>query len=398
MPSLGTRRFALQVASAALVVGSGVSVVGSVEAAITSYTVQIDASTTQPIGTGFTVSASGDDVLVIAEGSIRPFPDPGRADEGWFGPAGQTRLNRGGQPIVDGMPYGALVGGTTILPNFQFVGSRGGFRTQPGDVGQEYKVALNMSNTDLAAAEGLVTVTFVHIPAGDSDIVETILDSGSGSIVGTGLIATPGEMYMVLAYGAGNVVGLSALNDGWFTPAGQVRFNRVGQLYPEGPFGGLYGSYDGGVTGFYVGDVGSWTAQPVDDGKELSYALNMSAADASAMDGRILVRTIRIPESTSGVEEPGDAVRTSAQSFPNPMSEEAQIRFVLPSVEAVKLRIYDIDGRWIRTLIDGPRSAGENTISWDGRTDGGDRVSAGTYFYQLSTGKGSATGRLVVAR
>jgi hypothetical protein len=295
------------------------------------------------------------------------------------------------------MPYGALVGGTNTLANFQFLGGHGGWQTQPADVGQEYRIALNMSDADLAGCEGLVTVTLVHIPDGDADIAETILDSASGSAVGTGLISSEGDKYMALAYGAGSVIGLSSLDDGWFTASGQIRFNRAGQPLAEGPFGGLYG-FHAGTAGFYVGEAGSWTAQPADEGDELVYQLNMSAADAASMSGRILVRTIRISATTSALEEQTGALQSPVQSFPNPMSDDTRIRFPLPSPESVRLRIYDAEGRWVRGLVDGAFDAGEHFVAWDGRTDEGERASSGTYFYQLSTSEGSKTGRLVITR
>jgi len=381
-----------------LAVLCGLALVDVSDAAITSYNIQIDSSTTQPVGTGFIPTTAGDHVLIIAEGALQPFPSSSRVENGWIGPDGTTRLQRVGQPVTDGMPYGALISGTGSISSFQFLGSYGSSTVQSGEVGSEFKLALNMDDDDLLACEGTVSITLVHIPAGDPNVVKTILDSSSGSVVGTGLIAEAGEKFMVLAYGAGKGFGSTRLNEAWFTAAGEIDFNRVGQLYPQGPYGGLYGSLTGGSTGFYIGEAGSWQAQSADNGDELSLALNMSAADAAAMEGRFVVFTIRIPNAASSAPDQNGGFESSIQSFPNPMTEDARIRFSLPADESVRLRIYDTSGRWVRNLVDDSYSVGEHEVAWDGRSDAGEKVSSGTYFYQLSTSEGSKTGRLIVTR
>jgi FlgD Ig-like domain len=78
------------------------------------------------------------------------------------------------------------------------------------------------------------------------------------------------------------------------------------------------------------------------------------------------------------------------QNVPNPfvVSTQSQttIGFNLASPEEVTLRVFDVLGHEVRTLIAGEgRAAGSNTISWDGRDGSGNTVSSGMYFYQLTT-------------
>ena len=47
------------------------------------------------------------------------------------------------------------------------------------------------------------------------------------------------------------------------------------------------------------------------------------------------------------------------------------------------LRIYDVSGRLIRTLVDEPQTAGEKTVTWNGRDTQGRSVASGVYFYRL---------------
>lgn len=85
--------------------------------------------------------------------------------------------------------------------------------------------------------------------------------------------------------------------------------------------------------------------------------------------------------------------------FPNPFRHETNIRFSLPEGGSrASLRIHNSAGRWVRTLLDGPVSAGTHTVRWDGRDHTGRPVAAGVYFYRMETDLGPATGKLVRVR
>jgi len=73
------------------------------------------------------------------------------------------------------------------------------------------------------------------------------------------------------------------------------------------------------------------------------------------------------------------------QNQPNPFSPETRIIFDLPSAGKVDLGIYSPDGRRVRTLISGERSAGRQEVTWDGRDDAGRAAPAGVYFYSLTS-------------
>lgn len=89
------------------------------------------------------------------------------------------------------------------------------------------------------------------------------------------------------------------------------------------------------------------------------------------------------------------AVRFLAQNQPNPFGAETRIRFDLPSAGPVSLRVMDVAGRTVRTLVSGPREAGAHSTAWDGRDGAGAPVVAGVYFYRLQTVQGSETRRMV---
>ncbi len=82
---------------------------------------------------------------------------------------------------------------------------------------------------------------------------------------------------------------------------------------------------------------------------------------------------------------------------PNP-GRQFTIRYCLPVDGYTILKLYDITGRTIRTLVDGPTDAGEHTAKWDGKDDAGKPVSSGIYFYQLKSSENNEIKKLTILR
>jgi hypothetical protein len=74
------------------------------------------------------------------------------------------------------------------------------------------------------------------------------------------------------------------------------------------------------------------------------------------------------------------------QNTPNPFNPVTTIRYVLPKPSDVKLAIFDVNGRLIRTLVDGPMPMGMREATWDALDHNGNPVASGVYFYRLETG------------
>lgn len=71
------------------------------------------------------------------------------------------------------------------------------------------------------------------------------------------------------------------------------------------------------------------------------------------------------------------------RNYPNPFNPNTNIEYVLNENCKVKLSIYDINGKLVRTLVNSEKAAGVHNIIWDGRDDNFNRVAAGLYFYEL---------------
>lgn len=73
-------------------------------------------------------------------------------------------------------------------------------------------------------------------------------------------------------------------------------------------------------------------------------------------------------------------------AVPNPFNPRTRLRFDVPSAGPASLRIFDVSGQLVRTLVGGRVAAGRHLAVWDGRDDAGRSVSSGVYFYRLETG------------
>jgi len=116
-----------------------------------------------------------------------------------------------------------------------------------------------------------------------------------------------------------------------------------------------------------------------------------AAAYPQAGEGRIL------SAGTVGLEDPrqdeptpdGDVTpaRTTVleQNRPNPFNPTTAIAFSLDRDGPVRLDIFDLQGRLVRSLVDGTRAAGEHRVVWDGRDGAGIAAASGTYVYRLET-------------
>ncbi len=100
----------------------------------------------------------------------------------------------------------------------------------------------------------------------------------------------------------------------------------------------------------------------------------------------------------SDVADVGPSAPVLYQSAPNPSGPRTTIRFALPKPGKVSLRIFDVTGRLVRTLVDGELALGEHKALWECENDHGIRVSAGVYFYQLETPQGSLRKKMVVMK
>jgi hypothetical protein len=104
-----------------------------------------------------------------------------------------------------------------------------------------------------------------------------------------------------------------------------------------------------------------------------------------------------------GIEEKGVSNAVSSDlrlesCVPNPVSVKALLAFSLSHPATTSLALYDVSGRRVKTLTQGPREAGYHIIHWDGDDEAGHPVPPGIYFYRLNAGEFTQTRSMVVVR
>ncbi|NNE46408.1 MAG: T9SS type A sorting domain-containing protein [Rhodothermales bacterium] len=153
----------------------------------------------------------------------------------------------------------------------------------------------------------------------------------------------------------------------------------------------------------YLGDA------DMDGKNELAFALQ--GVDDSTFvidevwDGSAYVRTVRTAEANPNrtfmkvISGAGDVVSIEDEwivlpsdyklyeAYPNPFNPSTTISFELPIDKNIRLNIYDMTGRLVRSLIsDQTLASGRHEITWNGRSDSGLAVASGTYVYSLEYG------------
>ncbi len=76
-----------------------------------------------------------------------------------------------------------------------------------------------------------------------------------------------------------------------------------------------------------------------------------------------------------------------SQNFPNPFNPTTTINYSLPKKEYVVIKIYNITGGEVKTLLKQEQSPGRYSIIWNGKDNQGKFLSSGLYFYQINAGK-----------
>jgi hypothetical protein len=144
--------------------------------------------------------------------------------------------------------------------------------------------------------------------------------------------------------------------------------------------------------------------RPLAGSGEVAKVLVKSGGSISVSIAEAEVRDIEnrqfVLEGTGGFEGPATPVADAlGQNFPNPFNPSTTIAFDLAKPASVRIGIYDVSGRLVRTLIDGSMAAGSHEVGWNGMNNAGTGVPSGLYFYRMTTSEGfTATRKMILLR
>jgi len=153
----------------------------------------------------------------------------------------------------------------------------------------------------------------------------------------------------------------------------------------------------------------------IEDHNALTVMLHMdiSAEFADSSNVPVLVEYVRWNEETPLVNETIQVMHISLktdaeglipdvfalhQNYPNPFNPVTNIRYDIPENSHVKMVVYDILGRQVRTLVNRDHDPGFYDVLWDGRNDRGEQISSGVYFYQINAGTFHKNAKMIVVK
>jgi adhesin/invasin len=87
-----------------------------------------------------------------------------------------------------------------------------------------------------------------------------------------------------------------------------------------------------------------------------------------------------------------------SQNYPNPFNPETKIRYQLPQPGRVVIKIYNVLGSEVKTLVDDYRNAGFHVVTWDATDNFGRKVSTGIYYYRIASGKFNSTKKMLLMK
>ena len=137
------------------------------------------------------------------------------------------------------------------------------------------------------------------------------------------------------------------------------------------------------------------------DGSERDLWVQWSSADDMAWFNPSMMGTVQFagPDGSTSSSDVATDESTSiqsfrlAQNFPNPFNPSTTIRYTVPRTSFVTLKVYDMLGREVCTLVHEARAAGEHSVKWDAQNE-----SAGIYLLHMKAGEFTQTRKLIMQK
>ena len=141
-----------------------------------------------------------------------------------------------------------------------------------------------------------------------------------------------------------------------------------------------------GTTPITAGEFGQFTVNFTD--KKASASLNGSVTLNETVNRNLSGLTVKNVPNEYALN----------QNYPNPFNPTTTIEYQLPEDTRVNVSIYNMVGKKVKTLVSESKEAGYHEIQWDATNEFGSKVSAGVYFYRITTGEFSKTHKMVLIK
>jgi subtilisin family serine protease len=254
--------------------------------------------------------------------------------------------------------------------------------------------AVTTIGADMAAARGIVVATSMGNEGGN-EWHYMIAPADGDSVIGVGAVNSDGER-----------TGFSSVGptyDGRIKPDIMAlgRDAYVATSADTNSYGHSSGTsfscpITAGAIGLLLQGHPEWTPQDVIDA--IHSTGTMSSSPDTLMGWGILQAYEAMYSEPLGIEDAHGATFSAVRAYPNPSSGGARIEYAVPAASRVRIEIYDVSGRRVRTVLDDERGAGAYTATWDGNDGTGRPVANGVYFVRLGVGRAFSTAKVAVIR
>jgi hypothetical protein len=159
-------------------------------------------------------------------------------------------------------------------------------------------------------------------------------------------------------------------------------------------YGGTLGAESEGTKPYHVFTAAS--SQPGPDGEHFGWFIRSASVWIEAVVKYYDATEIEQDHNSKG---PGSYVLF--QNYPNPFNSTTDIRYQIAdgrSPSHTTLKIYNLLGQEVRTLVDKQKAAGDYTDTWDGRDASGQAVASGVYFFSLTVGDFTSARRMLLLK
>jgi hypothetical protein len=139
--------------------------------------------------------------------------------------------------------------------------------------------------------------------------------------------------------------------------------------------------------------------------KLVYFAFGFEAIDNASDRALLMKRIMDWLMSPTPVEDQAESITHPqyfflSPNYPNPFNAATTFALYIPGecLASVSLKIYNVLGQEMRTLMDGPLSPGSHLVLWDGKDDAGANLASGVYFSRMESGNFSQTRKIVLTR
>jgi len=164
-------------------------------------------------------------------------------------------------------------------------------------------------------------------------------------------------------------------------PGGQSSRDMLSFIYASGQKELFYGISDADTSNI----AGISLELPAYSGKAVVLGFDLGFAPVAAID-TFLLRTTRFFDSVVAVEPHLSGLPQEAelyQNYPNPFNPTTTIRYQISKKSNVKLIVFDVLGRKVKTLLNSSIQPGNHSVQWNGLNEAHNAVGSGVYFYKL---------------